>query len=172
MTDPAIHSTIEDFGRDNKRTMGMAKFFETHMCATQFVTNSNDCVPYYISQICMPNLPLVKLNFPPAAFGISKGQLQLQFSVRIAALRIVHCIGRRPSIAPANRIAGNCIASIAAANGIAAGERPVQVHHLAKNHCSALDRRRTLFNVDWSNSSSDSDRTCLKQKVEESSLFD
>ena len=115
---------------------------------------------------------IVKLNFPPAAFGISKGQLQLQFSVRIAALRIVHCIGRRPSIAPANRIAGNCIASIAAANGIAAGERPVQVHHLAKNHCSALDRRRTLFNVDWSNSSSDSDRTCLKQKVEESSLFD
>ena len=66
---------------------------------------------------------IVKLNFPPTAFGISKGQLQLQFSVRIAALRIVHCIGRRPSIAPANRIAGNCIASIAAANGIARLER-------------------------------------------------
>ena len=32
MTDPAIHSPIEDFGRDNKRTMGMAKFFETHVC--------------------------------------------------------------------------------------------------------------------------------------------
>ena len=53
---------------------------------------------------------MAKLNFPPPAFGISKGQLQLQFSVRIAALRIVHCIGRQPSIAPANRIAANCIA--------------------------------------------------------------
>ena len=32
LTDPAIHSAIGDFGRDNKRAMGMAKFFETHVC--------------------------------------------------------------------------------------------------------------------------------------------
>ena len=32
MTDPAIHSAIGDFGRDNKRAMGIAKFFETHVC--------------------------------------------------------------------------------------------------------------------------------------------
>ena len=32
LTDPAIHSAIGDFGRDNKRAMGMAKFFDTHVC--------------------------------------------------------------------------------------------------------------------------------------------
>ena len=32
LTDPAIHSAIGDFGRDNKRAMGIAKFFETHLC--------------------------------------------------------------------------------------------------------------------------------------------
>ena len=31
LTDPAIHSAIGDFGRDNKRAMGIAKFFETHV---------------------------------------------------------------------------------------------------------------------------------------------
>jgi len=32
LTDPAIHSAIGDFGRDNKRAMGIAKFFESHVC--------------------------------------------------------------------------------------------------------------------------------------------
>ena len=32
LTDPAIHSAVGDFGRDNKRAMGIAKFFETHVC--------------------------------------------------------------------------------------------------------------------------------------------
>ena len=32
LTDPAIHSPIGDFGQDNKRAMGIAKFFETHVC--------------------------------------------------------------------------------------------------------------------------------------------
>ena len=32
LTDPAIHSATGDFGRDNKRAMGIAKFFETHVC--------------------------------------------------------------------------------------------------------------------------------------------
>ena len=32
LTDPAIHSPIGDFGLDNKRAMGIASFFETHVC--------------------------------------------------------------------------------------------------------------------------------------------
>ena len=63
-----------------------------------------------VSQSCYVAFLIAKLNFPPPGFGISTGQLQVQFSVRIAALRIVHCIGRQPSIALANRIAANCIA--------------------------------------------------------------
>ena len=32
LTDPAIHSPTGDFGQDNKRAMGIAGFFETHVC--------------------------------------------------------------------------------------------------------------------------------------------
>ena len=32
LTDPAIHSPTGDFGLDNKRVVGIAKFFETHVC--------------------------------------------------------------------------------------------------------------------------------------------
>ena len=32
LTDPAIHSPIGDFGVDNERVIGIAKFFTTHVC--------------------------------------------------------------------------------------------------------------------------------------------
>ena len=32
VTDPAIHSPTGDFGGDNKRAMGIASFFNTHVC--------------------------------------------------------------------------------------------------------------------------------------------
>ena len=32
LTDPAIHSPTGDFGGDNKRALGIARFFETNRC--------------------------------------------------------------------------------------------------------------------------------------------
>ena len=32
LTDPAIHSPVRHFGRDNKRLSGIYSFFKTHVC--------------------------------------------------------------------------------------------------------------------------------------------
>ena len=40
LTDPAIHSPTGDFGGDNKRALGIARFFETHRC-NQICENLN-----------------------------------------------------------------------------------------------------------------------------------